>query len=275
VGAALEDVALTGGQADPAARHEGRYCVAGPSARRVREGRAEASVPVGDNVLANHIAFRPRCTTSIRLSWLGSSFGAIIIVALTLVVWALRIPEHPHSQSPDELFLSWLHDARLAEQFDSDASALAHGKQVCRTLGDGGPKRGSAADKFAVDLFCPQFVDGFYVIETATVRGTFVLTDEGLNAGSIASDGESCHGGNGYADINRNANVIVRNGETEILDITSLGDGRGDNRTCTFSFSFSIPDGQDRYVVSVSHRGDYIYSFDQLTSQGFHVRLGG
>ena len=190
-----------------------------------------------------------------------------------LVVWALRVPQH--SQSRDELFLSWLHDARLADQFDSDASALAHGKQVCRALGDGAPKQGSAADKFAVDFLCPQFVDGFHVIESATVRGTFALTDDGLNAGSIASDGESCHGGNGYADINRNANVIVRNGKSEILDITALGDGRGDNRTCTFFFSLSIPDGQDHYVVSVSHRGDYIYTFDQLASQGFHVRLGG
>ena len=274
MGAALEDVALIGWQPDPAARHEARDGVPGLCAGRVGEGRAEASDPVGGNMLANHIAFRPRCT-SIRSSWLGSSVAATIVVALMLVVWALRVAEHPHSPSPDELFLSWLRDARLADQFDSDASALAHGKQVCRTLGEGGPKQGSAADKFAVDLFCPQFVDGFHVIETATVRGTFVLTDDGLNAGSIASDGEACHGGKGYADINRNAPVIVRNGKNQILDSTSLGDGRGDNRACTFFFSFSIPDGQDRYVVSVSHRGDYIYTFDQLAGQGFRVRLGG
>ncbi len=79
---------------------------------------------------------------------------------------------------------------------------------------------------------------------------------------------------NGYSDIDRNTQVIVRNGRGDILDTTPLGDGRDDDLGCTFSFSFPITEGQDRYVVSVSHRGDFVYTFNQLASQAAHIRLG-
>ena len=100
-----------------------------------------------------------------------------------------------------------------------------------------------------------------------------MLTGGGSNAGisSIASDRTSCHGVDGYSDIDRNAQIIVRNG-SEILDTTPLGEGHGDDLTCTFSFSFPVTEGQDRYVISVSHRGDFIYTFNQLASQGFSYR---
>ena len=52
----------------------------------------------------------------------------------------------------------------------------------------------------------------------------------------------------------------------EILGTTPLGDGHGDDLTCTFSFRFPVTEGQDRYVVSVSHCGDFIYTFNQLAS---------
>ena len=91
---------------------------------------------------------------------------------------------------------------------------------------------------------------------------------------SIESDGTSCKGTDGYADIDRGTQVVVRNGKGEILTTTSLGEGRGDDATCTFSFSFPITEGQDRYVVSVSHRGDFIYTFNQLARQGVRIRLG-
>jgi hypothetical protein len=147
---------------------------------------------------------------------------------------------------------------------------------VCRQLDDGGPQQGLNADKIAVDAYCPQFSKGFHILETATVTGTFVLTggDSSVDISSIESDGTSCHGVNGYSDIDRNTQVIVRNGRGEILGTTPLGDGHGDDLTCTFSFSFPVTEGQDRYVVSVSHRGDFIYTFNQLASQGVHIHLG-
>ena len=37
---------------------------------------------------------------------------------------------------------------------------------------------------------------------------------------------------------------------------------------------FDVTEGQDRYVVSVSHRGDFVYTFDQLAHHGVAIRLG-
>jgi len=45
----------------------------------------------------------------------------------------------------------------------------AHGRQVCKQLDDGGPQQGLAADKIAVDSFCPQFSEGFHILETAAI----------------------------------------------------------------------------------------------------------
>jgi hypothetical protein len=275
-GTTREDAKLTGWRPDPTARHEGRYYVAGHPTGRVRDGRAEADDPVGGQMLPNYVALPSRSGMSIRSSWLGTGVGATIIVALALIFWALHAPHRGQSESPDASYLSTLQDAGLAGQFNSDVNAIAHGKQVCKQLDDGGPQQGLAADKIAVDAFCPQFSKGFHILETATVTGTFVLTGGDSNAeiSSIASDGTSCHGANGYSDIDGNTQVIVRNGRGEILDTTPLGDGHGDDLTCTFSFSFPVTEGQDRYVVSVSHRGDFIYTFNQLASQGVHIRLG-
>jgi hypothetical protein len=271
-----EDAKLTGWRPDPTARHEGRYYIAGRPTNRVRNGRAQANDPAGGSMLPNYVDVPARSRTSIRSSWLSTGVAAAIIVMLALVFWALRVPHHRQPQPPEAMFLSALHDAGLAGQFNSDANAVAHGKQVCRQLDDGGPQQGPTEDKLAVDAFCPRFSQGFHVFETATVTGTFVLTGGGSAAeiSSIASDGTSCHGVEGYADIDPNTQVIVRNGTGIVLNTTTLGEGHGDERTCTFSFSFPVTEGQDRYVVSVSHRGDFVYTFNQLANQGVHIRLG-
>ncbi|AGB21275.1 Protein of unknown function (DUF732) [Mycobacterium sp. JS623] len=275
-GAPGKDVALTGWRPDPTARHEGRYYVAGRPTRRVRNGRAQADDPDGGAMLPDYVDVPARGRTSIRSTWLGTGAAAVVIVMAALVFWALHVPQRRHSPPPEDVYLSTLHDAGLAGQFNSDANAVAHGKQVCRQLDDGGPQQGQAADKIAVDIFCPRFATGFHVLESATVTGTFVLTGGGPDAvvSSIASDNGACHGVNGYADITPATQVVVRNGKGEILTATSLGEGKGDETTCTFLFTFPITEGQDRYVVSVSHRGDFIYTFDQLASHGIHVRLG-
>ena len=275
-GAPREDVRLTGWRPDPTARHEGRYYIAGRPTGRVRKGRAEANDPAGGQMLPDYVDLPSRSRMSIRSSWLGTGVAAAIIVMVALVFWALHLPRRGQSESPDVNYLATLQDAGLAGQFNSDANAIAHGKQVCRQLDDGGPQQGLNADKIAVDAYCPQFSKGFHILETATVTGTFVLTegDSSVDMSSIESDGTSCHGVNGYSDIDRNTQVIVRNGRGEILGTTPLGDGHGDDLTCTFSFSFPVTEGQDRYVVSVSHRGDFIYTFNQLASQGVHIHLG-
>ena len=270
-----EDAKLTGWRPDPTGRHEGRYYIAGRPTNRVRNGRAEANDPAGGSLLPDYVVAPARSRTSIRSSWLSTGVAAAIIVMVALVYWALRVPHQRQPPPPEASYLSALHDAGLAGQFNSDANAVAHGKQVCRQLDDGGPQQGPPADKLAVDAFCPRFSEGFHIFETATVTGTFVLTG-GSNAeiSSIASDGTSCHGVEGYADIDPTTQVIVRNGTGIVLNTTTLGEGHGDERTCTFSFSFPVTEGEDRYVVSVSHRGDFVYTFNQLANGGVHIRLG-
>jgi hypothetical protein len=275
-GAAHENVKLTGWRPDPTARHEGRYFVAGRPTSRVRNGRAETNDPTGAKLLPDYLDIPARSRMSIRSSWLGTGAGAALIVVSVLVFWAMRQSHRAQSESPEAIYVSSLQDAGLEGQFNSDANAIAHGRQVCRQLDDGGAQQGLPADKIAVDIFCPEFAKGFRVLETTTVTGTFVLTGGDANAAisSIASDGTSCHGVNGYTDIDRNTQLVVKNGKGEILDTTTLGEGHGGDVTCTFSFRFPITEGQDRYVVSVSHRGDFIYTFNQLASQGVHIRLG-
>jgi hypothetical protein len=68
---------------------------------------------------------------------------------------------------------------------------------------------------------------------------------------------------------------MVKNGKGEVLAATTLGEGRGNDVTCTFSFTFPVTEGQDRYVVTVSHRGEFSYTFEQLQHHGVQIRLGG
>ena len=273
-GALDRTVALTGWRPDPTARHEGRYYVAGRPTSRVRNGRAETTDSKGGQMLPGYVDVPPR-RTGVRSAWLGTGAATAVVVMVMLVAWALQSPHHK-SPSPDDSYLSALKDLGLAGQFNSNANALAHGRQVCKQLGDGGPQQGLVADKIAVDAFCPQFSEGFHILETANVSGIFVLSDTKSNAyiSSIASDGKSCNGTGGYSDIGRETPVTVKNGKGEILAATSLGEGRGSDVTCTFSFSFPVTEGQDRYVVSVGRRGDFSYTFDQLEKQGVKIRLG-
>ncbi|MCV7229761.1 DUF732 domain-containing protein [Mycolicibacterium komossense] len=266
----------TGWRPDPTARHEGRYYITGHPTSRVRSGRAKTTDPVGGRMLPGYIDVPSPDRNSVRSAWLGTGVATVVIVIVTAMVWALQLPGHRTAPTPDEHYLSSLHDSGLTDQFNSDANALAHGRQVCRQLDDGGPQQGLPADKIAVDALCPQYSDGFHILETTTVSGIFVLTDTKSDTyvHSISSDSTSCQGVDGYSDIGRDTQLIVKNGKGEVLTTTTLGNGRGTDVTCTFSFTFPITEGQDRYVVSVSHRGEFSYTFEQLQRNGVQIRLG-
>lgn len=271
-GHAQSSSALTGWRPDPTARHEGRYYVAGRPTNRVRNGRAESADPAGGRMLPDYVEVS-FAQSSIRFTWLGTAAATAVIVIVAAVVWVLLRSQHRPSSPPDAGYLAALKDSGLTNQFNSDANAVAHGRQVCRRLEDGGPQQGLPVDKIAVDAFCPQFAQGFRVLETAMVSGTFVLIDSsGMDA--ITSDGELCAGADGYSDIGRDTAVTVKDGKGEILAATSLGQGKGGAAACTFSFGFPVTEGQDSYVVSVGHRGDFVYTFEQLRSRGVSIHLG-
>ena len=273
-GALKDGVAKTGWRPDPTARHEGRYYVAGRPTNRVRDGKAEKNDPDGGRLLPSYLETPPRSKTSIRSTWMGTGAATAVLVVLAAVIWPVLL-RHGDARSPDADYLSSLKDSGLAAGFNSDANALAHGRQVCKQLEDGGPQQGVAADKFAVDAFCPRFSEGFHILETANASGTFVLIDTAKEfVSSIESDEGKCHGIHGYSDIGSGTQVMVKNGKGEILASAPLGEGHGDDVNCRFAFSFPITEGQDRYVVSVGHRGEFSYSFEQLQHGGVEIHLG-
>jgi len=273
-GALKDGVPKTGWRPDPTARHEGRYYVAGRPTSRVRNGKKEASDGEGGRLLPAYLDGSPGSRASIKSTWLGTGVATVVIVAIAAVSWAL-LHSRQSPRSPDSEYLAALRDSGFADGFNSDANAVAHGRQVCKQLDDGGSQQGLAADKLAVDAFCPQFSEGFRVLETATASGTFVLMDTAKEyVSSIAADGSTCHGTRGYSDIGSNTQVTVKNGKGEILASTPLGEGHGDETTCRFAFSFPITEGQDRYVVSVGHRGEFVYDFEQLRRGGVEIHLG-
>ncbi|WP_286137357.1 DUF732 domain-containing protein [Mycobacterium sp. IS-3022] len=263
---------LTGWRPDPTARYEGRYYVAGRPTNRVRNGRRVATDPTGGRMLPDYREVAA-ARSSIRLSWPATGATTVIIVLAAVVVWGLLRGGGSNPPSPETGYLSALKDAGLANEFNSDAGAIARGKQVCRQLEEGGPEQGLPADKFAVEAFCPQFAKGFRILESATAPGTFVLTDSS-GMGGIIADGTACEGANGYSDVGHETQVTVKNGKNEILATTTLGQGKGDSATCTFSFSFPVTEGQDRYVVSIGRRGEFSYTFAHLRAHGVQVRLG-
>lgn len=271
-GALTPAAAPTGWRPDPTARFEGRYYVTGRPTNRVRNGRAESSDPVGGQLLPGYVDV-PASRTGVRSTWLATGATTLILVMVGAVEWVLWSEGHRTPPAPEVGYLDALKGADLINQFNSEANAVAHGHAVCRQLEDGGPQQGLPADKIAVDAFCPQFNAGFRILESATVSGIFVLADS-MGTGAITTDGGSCTGANGYGDVGASTAVTVKNGKGEILATTALGQGKGDTATCTFSFSFPITEGQDRYVISVGRRGEFSYSFGQLRARGVQIHLG-
>ena len=271
-GGVRESATLTGWRPDPTARYEGRYYTAGRPTNRVRNGKKEAADPVGGQLLPDYVEV-PTARWSLRSTWLATGAVSAVIVMLLGVIWILLSTRPPQAPSPEARYLTALKDAGLFGQFNSDANAVAHGRQVCRALDGGAPQQGVMADKFAVEAFCPQFTDGFRILDTADASGVFVLTDnEGVDA--ISVDGAACDGAGGYSDIGPTTPVVVTNGKGDVLATTSLGPGKGDAAQCTFSIGFPVTEGQDRYVVSVGRRGEFSYTFSQLRGQGVRIRLG-
>ena len=241
----------------------------------MRDGKAETTDPDGGRLLPAYLETPPRSKTSIRSTWLGTGAATAVLVMLAAVIWGVLLPRHD-AGSPDADYLSALKDSGLADGFNSDANALAHGRQVCKQLEDGGPQQGAGRGQArSRRASARRFSEGFHILETANASGTFVLIDTSKEyVSSIASDEGKCHGVHGYSDIGSGTQVIVKNGKGEILASASLGEGHGDDVNCRFAFSFPITEGQDRYVVSVGHRGEFSYSFEQLQRGGVEIHLG-
>ena len=261
----------SGWRPDPTGRHEGRYFVGDHPTDLIRNGVTEA--------LDKQQLVQPGAQARRRNAILAS-VGALILVLIGggVATYAYANRDRPavDETSVDDKYLAAVKEQGFSSEFNSDANAVAQGKQVCRELESGGPQQGMPADRVAVQFFCPQFSDGFRVLETATITGTYTINDDQPDSYSpgIAVDGSACTGSGGYADINPGTPVTVKNGKGEILATTYLEEGQGDRFTCAFGMTFEVTEGQDRYVVSVGDRGDLSYSFAELKSRGVALELG-
>lgn len=268
----------TGWMPDPSGRHEGRYFVGGQPTDLIRNGGEEALDPLGKQQLetAGAEAYSVQGPKrSKRRLWIAAAAVVTLLVLIAAGVGTYVYVNRDRA-TVDDKYLVALKQAGHSGEFNSDANAVAHGKQVCRELEEGAAQQGMPADEVAVKYFCPQFVQGFHVLETATISGSFTLNDDEPNPYSpaIEVDGSSCTGAGGYSDVNPGTPVTVKNGKGEILTTTYLEEGKGGRYMCTFGIKFDVTEGQDRYVVSVGRRGETSYSFDELRAGGVALELG-
>jgi hypothetical protein len=257
---------------DPTGRHEGRYFVGGQPTDLIRNGEVEALDPLGKQHL-DQAGAEPFSAVEParhgRRVWIAAA-AAVTVLAMVGGGIGTYLYLNRDRTTVDDQYLTALKQDGFSAEFNSD------GKQVCRQLEGGGAQQGMPADEVAVQYFCPQFTEGFHVLETATISGSFTLNDEDPNAYSpaIDVDGTSCVGSSGYSDVNPGTPVTVKNGKGEILTTTYLEEGKGGRYMCTFGFTFDVTEGQDRYVVAVGKRGELSYSFDELRAGGVALVLG-
>lgn len=264
----------TGWRPDPTGRHEGRYFVGGQPTDLIRDGGVEALDPFGKHPLGTPPSASSALGSRRRL-WVGALSG-LAVLALAGAGIGAYLYVNRDTTTVDDKYLEAIREQGFSSEFNSDANAVAYGRQVCRRLDEGSAQQGLPQDEVAVQYFCPQFAEGFHVLETATITGSFTINDDNPNSYSpaIEVDGSSCTGAGGYSDVDEGTPVKVRNDKGELLTETVLEEGRGGRFMCTFSMTFEVTEGEERYVVEVGKRGELSYSFDELKSNGVSLVLG-
>lgn len=177
---------------------------------------------------------------------------------------------------PDRDYIAALEASGDISQFSSQAEAIAKGKAVCDRLETGSEAKGSAAELAATQAYCSEFSEGFHVLETKDFTGAFTLIDTSYSRyyHGILAYGGSCEGGNGYSDIKAGTTVTVKNGDGTLLASSQLSAGSGTESRCVFDFDVTLTEGEDDYVLSISHRGEMHYTWESLTTDGIGVSLG-
>ena len=179
----------------------------------------------------------------------------------------------PTPEEQQATLLKRLRESGLGGVSASDATAVATAKAVCGRLDAGGEPKGVKADAIAVDVYCPDYASGFRTLEEIVVKGFFAIYNSGYYFPTVGkySDG-SCYGRNGYSDIDEGTRVIVKNQAGKILTETQLEAGIGSYSKCRFPFTFTVLEGESKYLVTVSKRGVISYSEAELKIPG-RVRL--
>lgn len=198
----------------------------------------------------------------------GRRRGVLLVVAglvIAGVIAAATVFVTRGGENDEDRYLAALEDTG-SHDWVTDRAAVNAGYTVCEQLEVGGPPRGSASDRIAVEHLCPDYLDAFRVLETADVTGTFTVIRSGDFDGAV---GSTCRPSGGYGDINSSTQVVVRNPSGAELARTSLGPGEIERRgRCTFTFEFPLTEGEATYIVEVGSRGEISYSWEQVSRPG-------
>ena len=106
--------------------------------------------------------------------------------------------------------------------------------------------------------------------DTYTITGAIVLRD----STSVERDGDECYGTGGFSDMRVGTGATVRDGSGTVIGtgriITASEWSPG---TCEFTFEITGLPRSDFYVLEVSHRGELVYSFEEIEDLGWYVGL--
>jgi hypothetical protein len=117
---------------------------------------------------------------------------------------------------------------------------------------------------------------------THTITGTFALTGTedtaAVDEDGMPVDGEfidlgqyGCAGTNGYDDIETGLQVQVSNEAGTAIGTGELGLGEMTSTECRFSFAVQNLPIAKFYKITVGHRGELDYSYQELQAAGWNV----
>ncbi len=180
--------------------------------------------------------------------------------------WALLL-----RPSTEDQYLEALEEAGVRSEFQTDRAAVLRAESICEEFDSSGEPRGGVIEHAAAEHYCPEWIDGFQLLETTTISGTFAVID--FDEYLYADDGDSCQGEGGYGDINSSTQVVLSNTTGDIITRSNLGPGVIQDSMCTYSFELEVTEGEESYVLAVGDRGESTYSFEDLKA-GVDLSLG-
>lgn len=110
-------------------------------------------------------------------------------------------------------------------------------------------------------------------LPTETITGSIELQE------GMLSPRDNCSGQGGYDDLTEGAQVVVKDGDGNVIGTGRLDAGRsveaiaGTMWFCTFDFSVEVPADRPFYVIEVSHRGELTYSLADMQENDWTLSL--
>ena len=106
---------------------------------------------------------------------------------------------------------------------------------------------------------------------TYELGGVMSLTASGANY----KKGKPCHGKGGYDDIRKGTQVTVRDADGTLLGVGDLSAGEAQSKSkCWFFFIVEDLPETNIYAIEISHRGELIYTFDDLEEREWFITPG-